>query len=362
MKQMQLFENEKHINNSNESFVFQDCDYGTLNDKVKFLDVCAGIGGGMFGLKKSGFECVGFSEIEKNAISFYNSVCEKKHDNFGDITKVIPDSLPDFDFLIAGFPCQTFSIVGKRQGTLDPRGQIIYSIINILKAKNVKYFILENVKGITSIDQGKTLQNILSSLNSSGFNVHFKILNSINFGVPQLRERAYFVGINKSLKNNHYTFPEPKYSCSDYMISDYLFDRNPRLELNKSSARYETFIKYLNNKYNKGKYSFDDLTKEDYIVIDTRQSDIRIYNNKVPTLRTGRHGIMYSLGGKLRYLSGQEALALQGFPSQIFSTTENIPNNTLLSLAGNAMTVNVINSLSINLIKLIEENNKYKEK
>jgi DNA (cytosine-5)-methyltransferase 1 len=113
--------------------------------------------------------------------------------------KINSDDLPDFDLLIAGFPCQSFSIVGKRRGMEDPRGQIIRGITKILKAKNTKYFILENVKGLVNHNKGQTMKSILQMLDDAGYMVQWKVINTLDYGLPQSRERIYFLGIRKDL-------------------------------------------------------------------------------------------------------------------------------------------------------------------
>jgi DNA (cytosine-5)-methyltransferase 1 len=320
---------------------------------IKFMDFCAGIGAGRLGLEKSGMRCVGFSEINKSSEKTYREFFGHKEQNFGDLMKTDPKEMPDFDLMIAGFPCQTFSIVGQRKGMADDRGQIIFGLIKIMLEKNLKYFILENVKGLVNHDKGRTLRIILDELDKAGYKVIFnEVLNSEHYGVPQMRERIYFVGIRKDLvKNNDFGFIDlpdnPK-------LSKYLIDNDISFEFNEDNPAFKTFIKYLNNKYNKDKYNLDDLLKKNYTVLDTRQSDLRIYKNKVPTLRTGRHGILYVKNGKLRRLSGFESLLLQGFPKDIAIKAKNKINNThLLSQAGNAMTVNVIERLGQNLLSII---------
>ncbi len=312
--------------------------------KLKFMDFCAGIGAGRLGLEKNGLECVGFSEIDPDAEKTYRLFFGEKEKNYGDLIKIDPKGLPDFEMMIAGFPCQTFSIIGERKGMDDERGQIIFSLINIMLAKNVKYFILENVKGLTNHDGGHSLKVIIDQLDKAGYQVEYDVLNSLNYGVPQMRERIYFVGIRKDLvdKDFYYQFPE---SQSRVNVTDYLID-DVELELSEKQDTYDTFLKYLKNKYNRGEYSVDQLLEKDYNVIDTRQSDIRIYENKVPTLRTGRHGILYVRDNKFRKLSGFESLLLQGFPKEIAVKAKNkVEEIHLLKQTGNAMTVSVIEAV-----------------
>lgn len=320
---------------------------------MEFIDFCAGIGAGRLGLENLGFTCVGFSEIDKNSEKTYREFFGQEEKNYGDLTKINPKELPDFDIMIAGFPCQTFSVIGKRKGMGDDRGQIIFSLIKILKDKNVKYFILENVKGLTNHDGGNTLRIILEELDKAGYKVNHEVLNSLNYGVPQMRERIYFVGIRRDLVNKERKFkwPEP---VKQPNVNDYLIDKN-QLSPHEKKSSYETFLKYLNNKYNKNLFKIADLLKEEYLTLDTRQSDLRLYRNKIPTLRTGRHGILYVRNGKFRKLSGFESLLLQGFPRRLAEKAKvKIADIYLLKQAGNAMTVNTIEAVGKSLIEYLE--------
>jgi len=256
--------------------------------------------------------------------------------------------------MIAGFPCQSFSVIGQRKGMNDLRGQIIYGLIKIMNAKNLPYFILENVKGLTNHDNGRTFKIILEELDKTGYKVFSKVLSSLHYGVPQMRERIYFVGIRKDLIENSEKFEWPKQEKTP-KIENYLID-DSELEFDEKKSAYETFLRFLNNKYNKGLFKIEDLLKEDYLVLDTRQSDLRLYTNKVPTLRTGRHGILYVKKGKFRKLSGFESLLLQGFPKSLAEKVKGkIADIYLLSQAGNAMTVSSIQSIGNNLLKYVKE-------
>lgn len=319
---------------------------------MRFMDFCAGIGGGRLGLEENGIKCVAHSEIDSKANYTYRLFYGNDEKNFGDLMNINTETLPDFDILIGGFPCQTFSIVGKREGFADSRGQIIYGLIKILTEKNIPYFILENVKGLVNHNKGKTIRTILEDLSDAGYFVDYKVLNSENYGVPQLRERVYFIGIKKALVKKPFEWPEPV-PMPD--IKNYLIDTdNDILEFDNP-----TWQKYINSKYNKGRFDYKKILSEDYLVLDWRQSDLRVYRGKTPTLRTGRHGILYVKNGKLIKLSGYEALLLQGFPKNLAEKAKNakINNSTLLSQAGNAMTVPVISALGKSLSECIHGRN-----
>lgn len=136
--------------------------------------------------------CVGYSDIDKYAIKTYQSHFD--HRNYGDVTKIDPPELPDFDLLVGGFPCQAFSVAGKREGFNDTRGTLFFDIARILEDKRPRHFILENVKGLLSHDKGKTFQTIIGVLADLGYGVEWQVLNSKDFGVPQNRERVFIVG------------------------------------------------------------------------------------------------------------------------------------------------------------------------
>jgi len=176
---------------------------------IRVFDIFAGYGGAEFALKKAGIEheCVGFSEIDKYAIQCF----KQNHGdikNYGDCTKINTDELPDFDLLCGGFPCQSFSVAGKGLGELDPRGTLFYEIVRIAEIKQPKYMLLENVKGLTFKTHKATFDKILSELDRIGYNVRWKVLNTRDFGIPQNRERVFFVCIRKDL-DQEFEFPQP---------------------------------------------------------------------------------------------------------------------------------------------------------
>ncbi|MBC5857122.1 DNA (cytosine-5-)-methyltransferase [Campylobacter jejuni] len=320
---------------------------------MKFIDFCSGIGGGRLGLEKAGFTCIAFSEIDKAAIKTYKRLFDTKNElELGDLTKINPEILPDFDLLISGFPCQSFSIVGKREG-LDnkEKGQIIFYLADILKIKQPNFFILENVKGLLNHNKGQTFQKILELLKSLDYEVSTKLLNSLDFSLAQSRERVYFIGIKKSLnKIFKFDFKEKKKPN----IKDFL---NPSDENILNKNKYETFLRYLQNKYNKNRFSLEELLKNNFLILDTRQSDLRCYQDKIPTLRRDRQGILYVYNKNFYILSKIEALKLQGFGkiNNLEDKIKNIKQSDILRQCGNAMSVNVIESIAKSLKEQIDE-------
>nr|WP_315151814.1 DNA cytosine methyltransferase [uncultured Flavobacterium sp.] len=181
------------------------------NYSFKFIDLFAGIGGFRMAMQNLGGKCVFTSEWDENAKKTYRANFGETP--FGDITKestknYIPDN---FDVLCAGFPCQAFSIAGKRGGFEDTRGTLFFDVAEIIKNRKPKAIFLENVKGLRSHDKGKTLETILNVLrNDLGYFVpEPQIINAKEFGVPQNRERIYIVGFRKDLEINSFEYPDP---------------------------------------------------------------------------------------------------------------------------------------------------------
>jgi len=141
--------------------------------------------------------CIGFSEIDKYAVQTYQK--HFNHKNYGDITKINEKELPDFDLLVGGVPCQSWSIAGKRGGFDDERGNMWFQCTKILRAKQPKLFLFENVKGLLSHDGGKSMERICEELCECGYAIDFEVLNSKNFGVPQNRERVLIIGMRLDL-------------------------------------------------------------------------------------------------------------------------------------------------------------------
>ena len=163
---------------------------------IKFVDMFSGIGGFREGLTRAGgFECVGHCEIDKYANRSYNALFDTKGEWFiEDARKADPSTMPDFQLLCGGFPCQSFSVAGARRGFSDPRGTLFFEIARLVEARHPAYLILENVPGLLSHSRGETYATILNTLDRLGYGVEWQCLNSKDFGVPQSRNRVYIVG------------------------------------------------------------------------------------------------------------------------------------------------------------------------
>ena len=305
--------------------------------------------------------CVGYSEINKYAIQIYEK--HFKHKNYGDITKINPKELPDFDLIVGGFPCQSFSIAGKRLGFDDTRGTLFFDIARIVKEKRPKYLLLENVKGLLSHDNGNTFRTILSTINELGYDFQWQVLNSKNFGVPQNRERVFIVGHLRGEPR-----PEVFPIGEGNEISSIQQPREKDKESKTASALTATYYKG-----GKGSQVIEKISgTQAQRVYDTEGIAPTIkalgggqgaktglyfirnpYNGKTSETETGTIGtsVGTSTGktaqhlykdSRIRRLTPTECERLQGFPD---CWTEGVSDTQRYKCLGNAVTVNVIREI-----------------
>ena len=308
------------------------------------------------GLIPSLFTPIGFSEIDKYASELLKNKFPGIK-NYGDATKIIPKELPDFDLLIGGFPCQAFSIAGKRKGFEDTRGTLFYDIARILKVKRPEYILLENVKGLLSHDRGRTFGTIIATLSELGYVVQWMVLNSKFFGVPQNRERVFIIG---SLRGK--SIPEilpigessreviPQEQISNTLISGY-----------HKIARGTTMIQMEETKGNSQGariYSEEGISqsissggggqggKTGLYAMDLYNN--KLHSDRTPALTEPHHNTLRIMDGKkVRRLTPIECERLQGFPD---GWTEGFSDTQRYKMMGNAVTVPVIKAIAEKLI------------
>lgn len=246
---------------------------------MKYLSTFSGIGAPEKAIENLGlnFECVGFSEIDKYAVETYKKNFPD-HKNLGDITKIDEKNLPDFDLFIGGFPCQAFSIAGKRGGFEDTRGTLFFDCARIIKHKQPKYVILENVRGLLSHEDGKTFSTIIAALWEIGYAVDHKILNSKNFGVPQNRERIFIVC--RRADTITHTLPD----FWHFHWAEKTDDTKKLVDILEEKADKKYFLseKMVNGLMKKG--------EKEFINQDTQASAVHNTNGICPTLSAGTHG------------------------------------------------------------------------
>jgi len=311
----------------------------TLSDNVKsfkkykMIDLFAGIGGirtGFINAFSENVEVVFSSEIDKHAQeTYYFNYGERP---FGDITKIAEEDIPPHDIILAGFPCQAFSVAGHRKGFEDTRGTLFFDVARIAKYHKPQVLFLENVKGFVTHDKGKTFEIVKKTLEDIGYKVFTKVLNTKDYGIPQNRERIYIVCFLDHKVD--FKFPEPiknRHSIQNY------------LEKNVD----ERF-------YYKGKPLYDKL--KDHVVnrntvYQWRRHYVRENKNNVcPTLTanmgTGGHNVPIIHDGKdIRKLTPLECVKLQGF-SNDFHFPKTMALSHQYKQAGNSVTVKVIEAIA----------------
>ena len=331
---------------------------------LKYIDLFAGVGGIRLGFEQAckefdiNTECVFTSEIDEWACQTYKkNFPYDKHNPQNDITKVNEVKLPDFDILLAGFPCQAFSIAGKRGGFNDTRGTLFFDVARIIKEKRPKAFILENVKGLTNHRGGKTLEVIINTLKEDfGYTVFYKVLNARDFGLAQMRERIYIVGFREDCGGGSFEYPQPVNESKRKVIRD-IMEEEP------VEARYYLSTVYIASmKAHKARHqakghgfgyeirSLDEVAgaivcggmgKERNLIIDPRQTDL------TPTTHIKGE---YNKEG-LRRMTPKEWERLQGFPDD---WTAGLANVHRYKQMGNSVAVPVIKAVALNIIKELQ--------
>ncbi len=300
------------------------------------LEMFSGVGGFRLGLERAGFkfDWIGFSEIDKYASEVY-----KKHfpesEELGDATTIDPDRLPRIDMLMGGFPCQSFSIAGKRKGFEDTRGTLFFDIARIIKAKRPQTVFLENVRGLLSHDNGRTFETIIRVLGELGYIVQWQVLNSKYFGVPQNRERVFIIGhYGKGSFRKVFPIGKSSQRSSQTRGNGELREENIAATLKQRDYKDGTnFIRVHNLQPRSGdpkKGGTGPLSRED---------------GKTYCLDTGNtQGV--EIGSRIRRLTPLECERLQGFPD---NWTEGHSDTQRYKMCGNAVTVNVIKAIAYNL-------------
>lgn len=303
----------------------------------RFVDLFAGIGGIRLAFESIGGRCVFSSEIDKSACDTYEKNFGERP--MGDITKIAAEVIPDFDILCAGFPCQAFSIIGKREGfDSETSGTLFFEIERILKAKKPAAFLLENVKNLKSHDGGETFKVIREHLNALGYNVHAKVLNSLDYGLPQKRERIFIVGF---LENIFFEFPQP---FGNFVPLENILESNVD---KKYYVREEIKISRLERLKDKN-------YPRPYISHENISGSITPHPYS-SALRAGASA-NYILINDERRPTEREMLRLQGFPD---SYKINLPYAKVKQLCGNSVSIPVVRAIAENMITALEGGNFY---
>lgn len=315
-----------------------------MDNNIKFIDLFCGLGGFRVALEKQHCNCVFSSDIDKSVSQVYKN-------NFGeypsgDITKIDSKRIPDFDILCAGFPCQSFSIAGKRLGFEDSRGTMFFEVARILKEKHPKAFILENVKGLTNHDNGKTLITILDILNTLGYKYIHKVINAKDIGIPQNRERWYCVGIRKDINielDPYIIFPAPHsnlFSYDDIIDAQKIYKRYRISNICESNIqKHIGKVKEKNSKYT--------------LAYEIRPSRCQFKTDGIAPCLTAKMGtggnnvpVIVELNRKL---TEKECLKLMGYPDNYKIGT----GARAYKQIGNSVVIPILEQISKSLVNIL---------
>ena len=309
--------------------------------RFRFIDLFAGIGGIRIPFQENGGECVFTSEWDSYAVKTYK--VNFGGEVWGDITKIESKDIPDFDIVLAGFPCQPFSQAGLHKGFSDTRGTLFFEVERIIRDKRPKAFLLENVKQLVGHDSGNTLRVILEHLHALNYTVDYKVLAARDFGLPQIRERIYIVGFDKENytfdDDFHFEYPEPTHEptrlgdileqnvAEKYTISDKLWKgHQERKERNKAN----------------GKGFGYSLFTEDSPYTSTLSA--RYYKD-------GSEILVAQEGKNPRKLTPRECARLQGFPNDYIIP---VSDCRAYKQFGNSVAVPVIRAICLEMLKVME--------
>jgi len=317
---------------------------------MTFIDLFAGLGGFRIALESLGAKCVYSNEWDKPAQEVYA-------ENFGDIpegdiTKVDENDIPEHDILCAGFPCQAFSISGKQRGFNDSRGTLFFDVARIVRKKKPKIIFMENVKNFASHDNGRTMEVVKGILEDLGYNFFQKVLNSVDYGIPQKRERVYMVCFRKDLNVSEFDYPKPiplKKHVEDFLIDDedtvkHLYVERPDTYFNGIADN-----EYSNKSIRLG-------------IVNKGGQGERIYSTKGIAITLSAHGGGvfsktggYLVNGRTRRLHPRECARIMGYPDS-YKICKNA--NQAYKQFGNSVVIDVLQLIGIEIGHAVEKNQK----
>ncbi len=321
--------------------------------RYKCASFFAGVGGIDIGFKRNGFETIYANEIDEFPVKTFEMNHGLKVD-CRDVREVAEEAklLPDFDIMLAGFPCQAFSIAGYRQGFDDEkgRGTLFFELIKIIRVKHPEVVFLENVKNLVTHNGGDTFETILDALHKEGYHTHYAVLNAMEYGnVPQNRERIYIVGFKSEKASKKFSFPEPiplTKKLSD--IIDFTHKQDDKYSYTADKYKPEMMQKIL-----------AEVTSQDTVYQWRRQYVRENKSGVVPTLTanmgTGGHNVpLIRSDFGVRKLTPHECFNAQGFPED-FKLPDDMAESRLYKQAGNSVCVSVIDRIAAQIKKALDK-------
>ena len=310
-------------------------------ENLKFIDLFAGLGGFRLALESFGANCVFSSDWDKHAQDVYESNFGDRPE--GDITKIKEKDIPMHDILCAGFPCQAFSISGKQRGFEDSRGTLFFDVARIARFHQPKVVFLENVKNFASHDNGNTLRIVVSTMESIGYKVYYKVLNALDYGIPQKRERIYIVCFRKDIDSSFFCFPKP-FKLTRF-VKDFLDKDSPDIE-KMYSYRSDIILQ-------RDEPSSPQNTTIRLGIVNKGGQGERIYSTQGIAITLSAYGGGYFaktggylINGKPRRLTTRECARIMGFPDS-YKIAQS--KNQAYKQFGNSVIVDVLQYITQNI-------------
>ena len=310
-----------------------------------FIDLFAGLGGFHLALESLGAKCVYANEWDTHAQEVYKS-------NFnivpeGDITKIDASTIPDHDILCAGFPCQAFSISGKRLGFQDSRGTLFFDVARIVREKKPKVVFMENVKNFAAHDDGKTIAVVKATMEELGYTFDYRVLNAVDYGIPQKRERVYMVCFRNDIDKTNFMFPKPfelTKHVEDFLLEDESLVQHLYVERDDTYYSPKESEEYSNKAIRLG-------------IVNKGGQGERIYSTKGIAITFSAYGGGvfaktggYLVNGRPRKLHPRECARLMGFPDSYKLSPK---DSQSYKQFGNSIVVDVLQYIAIEIGKTL---------
>lgn len=319
----------------------------TPHNNLKVCSLFSGIGGIDLGFIQAGFQVVWANEIDKDAAKTYRYNFGTSHLVEKDIRDVHVDEIPDFDVLIAGFPCQPFSVLGRQKGFADPRGQLFFEITRIVQNKRPRVVFLENVANLLEHDDGKTFLAVYNALVPHGYTLRYRVMDAIDYGnIPQHRTRIFVVAFRDLEACDRFCFPEEIRRTKK--LNDVLYrnqQHDPIYYLEKQSISRDLAKKFAADKNALCQYQAKSKSYSMHRVCPTLVASMGDFPERIPVIQDD---------AGIRRITPYECLALQGFPADF-----RLPNISLSSAykqCGNSVVVPVVRRIAEQIAKSIETN------
>jgi len=330
----------------------------------KSIDLFAGIGGIRLGFDKvfrENIETVFVSELDEKAKETYRANFKDKFDINGDITKIKEIEIPEHDILLAGFPCQAFSLAGLKKGFEDARGTLFFDVARIAEYHKPKVVFCENVKNLVNHDRGKTFKVITRILENLGYKVYEKVLNSKNFGVPQNRERIYIVAFREDIDSSDFSFPEK--TDNNKVISDIMEEKEVSPKYYLSNVYLDSLMRHKQRHESKGNGFGYEIKKlngiANTLVCGGMGREINLIVDERLTYFIPVTHIKGEINRKyIRKMTPREWARLQGFPDSFKFV---VADTHLYKQFGNSVTVSVIEEIAKNIKEVLDSQNKIGE-